>query len=296
MPSMSRDQFESLWNHFFFKMDNKLHIKIGSRDSEHSEKTVEIFYDPTQTITQVPETPKPQPAEAAAIQRIISPTAIVPLVFRRSSSTISGDLKLTVHPNGQFNLEPGSELGPATAVMGAIVGYTPQDSSNWLTQLVKQNRESEILELVQREYPEVKGLAVVPNVPFPSVWVTVPYLREKEPIALLSAGINKFLTLVLAAHNYKNGLLLIDEIENGTYYDRLPSLWTALHRVTKENNTQVFATTHSQECLKAALEIIRADEDAFSLIRLRRTNGDSMARQFVGRDMVSAIEQGIEIR
>jgi len=285
LANMSREQFESLWNHFFFKMEgSSRHIFISSRDSDRFETSVEIFYDPSQAIAQVPEIARADGADAAAIQRITPPTAIVPLVFRRSSPTIKSDLKATVLATGQIHLEPGPELGPATAVMGAIVGYT------------KQNRESEILELVQREYPEVKGLAVVPNVPFPSIWVSVPYLREKEPIALLSAGINKFLTLVLAAHNYRNGLLLIDEIENGTYYDRLPSLWTSLHRVAKENNSQIFATTHSLECLQAALEIIRADEDAFSLIRIRRTNGESTARQFVGRDLVSAIEEGIEVR
>ena len=60
-------------------------------------------------------------------------------------------------------MEPGPELGPVVAVLGAMVGYTPQDGSAWLSQLVKENRESEILELVQREYPEIKimGLAVI---------------------------------------------------------------------------------------------------------------------------------------
>src|SRR5271156_6785535 len=52
VPSMTREQFESLWNYFFFRMDNSLHIKLSSRDSDQSEKTVEIFYDPSQAVTQ----------------------------------------------------------------------------------------------------------------------------------------------------------------------------------------------------------------------------------------------------
>ncbi|HUO06399.1 MAG TPA: AAA family ATPase [Candidatus Binataceae bacterium] len=298
LPNMSREQFESLWNHFFFKRENTRHIIIASRDSAHFDRSVEIFFDPSQAITQTGPTTIPQGAEATAIQRIIPPTVIVPLVFVRSSPAITGPpLKATVLPNGQPVLEPGPELGPTTAVMGAIVGYQPQDSSAWFGQLITQNRESEILELVQREYPEVKALAVVPNPLGPaSIWVTVPYLRDKEPLALLSAGINKFVTLVLAAHIYKDGLLLIDEIENGSYFDRLSSLWAALHRVTKESNSQVFVTTHSLECLKAALNTIREDENDFSLIRIKRTNGDSTAKQLAGRDMISAIEEGVEIR
>ncbi len=292
---MTRDQFESLWNHFFFKLDPRRHIRIAFQNSEHLDSSVEIFYDPEQAITQVPELQGP--SEVAVIQRMTLPTSIIPLVFRRSSSTINGDLKATVLRGGQLHMEPGPELGPVAAAMGAMVGYTAQDGSTWLSTLVKQNRESEILELVQREYPEIKitGLAVV-GTPFPAIWASVPYLPEKIPINLLSSGVNKFVTLIVGAHFYRRGLLLVDEIETGTYYDRLPSLWTALHRISKENDNQVFATTHSYECLEAALEIIKADESEFSLIRVRRTNGESTAKQFVGRDVVSAIEEGVEIR
>jgi predicted ATPase len=295
---MSREQFESLWNHFFFRIDASRRIRIAFHNSDGIETAVEVFYDPEQAITQVPELSRPQgPTEVVAIQRITLPTAIVPLVFRRSSPTIAGDLKATVLFAGQLHMEPGPELGPVTAVMGAMVGYTSQDGSAWLAQLVKENRESEILELVQREYPEVKitGLAVIGS-PFPAIWASIPYLPEKIPISLLSSGINKFVTLIVAAHFYKRGLLLVDEIETGTYFDRLPSLWAALHRICKDNDNQVFATTHSYECLEAALEVIRADEKEFSLIRVRRSNGESTAKQFVGRDVVSAIEEGVEIR
>jgi AAA domain, putative AbiEii toxin, Type IV TA system len=282
----------------FFRLEANRHIRINLHNSDGIESAVEIFYDPEQAVTQVPEMLKPQgPSEVAAIQRITLPTAIIPLVFRRSSPTVSGDLKATVLLAGQLHMEPGPELGPATAVMGAMVGYTAQDGSAWLAQLVRQNRESEILELIQREYPEIKitSLAVIGN-PFPAIWASVPYLPEKLPIALLSSGINKFITLLVGAHFYKRGVLLVDEIETGTYFDRLPSLWTALHRVCKDNDNQVFATTHSYECLEAALEIIRADEKAFSLIRVRRSNGESTAKQFVGRDVISAVEEGVEIR
>jgi hypothetical protein len=293
---MSREQFEAIWNHFFFKLDTERIIKIAFHDSDGSNRSLQIFFDPKQSVTQTPEMLNPQGSlELAALRRIAPPTTIVPLVFRRVSQTIASDLKATVQLGGQLHLEPGSELGPTTAVMGAIVGYTAQDGSTWLTELVKQNREAEILELVKREYPEVLGLAVISD-PFPAIWVTLPYLTEKIPIGLVSSGINKFVTLIVAGHYYRHGLLLVDEIETGTYYDRLPSLWTALHRISKENDNQVFATTHSYECLEAALDIIRADEKEFSLIRVRRTNGTATAKQFVGRDVVSAIQEGVEVR
>lgn len=301
MGPMSRDQFESLWDNLFFGLEKDRHIVLDRTDSNHLETSLEIFYDPSQPVTQIPQQQPPSSngglaAELEATRRL-APTAIVPLVFRRKSLANQGDLKATVLPNGQLHLETGPELGPSIAVLGASVGYQPADSTSWFSSLVQQNRESEAIELVEREYPEVKGLALVQNTPFTAtLWVNVSYLKNKIPLSLLSAGVNKFVTLILAAHFYKSGVLLVDEIENHTYYARLPSLWTALHRIAVDNDTQIFATTHSQECLDAALEMIRADEEQFSLIRLRRENGKTTKRHLFGAAVASAIEEGIEIR
>lgn len=296
---MTREQFESLWVNCFYGLDQDRRIVFERRDSSGLDSSLVIFYDPSQPVTQLPSQPPPSQTSQTEteVARRLAPTAIVPLVFRRSSFSIQGDLRATVLPNGGLHLEPGPELGPASAVLGAGVGYQPADTTAWFSHLVQQNRESEVVELVQREYPEVRGLAIVQSGPFASsVWVTVPYLKNKIPLSLLSTGVNKFLTLVLAAHHYKKGIVLVDEIENGTYYTRLPSLWTALHRIAVDNDTQIFATTHSQECLDAAVEMIRADEEQFCLIRLRREDGKTLKRQLYGAAVASAIEEGIEIR
>ena len=52
----------------------------------------------------------------------------------------------------------------------------------------------------------------------------------------------------------KDGLILVDEIENGIHYEVLPELWKSIFAISHELNVQVFATTHSRECVFAALE------------------------------------------
>jgi hypothetical protein len=97
---MSREQFEALWNNFFFKMENERRIVIERQDSNHLGTSLEIFYDASQPVTQIPQMPQVAPAEAAAVQRIIPASAILPLVFRRSSPSVHGDLRATVLPGG----------------------------------------------------------------------------------------------------------------------------------------------------------------------------------------------------
>ncbi|WP_230685482.1 hypothetical protein, partial [Streptococcus pneumoniae] len=65
---------------------------------------------------------------------------------------------------------------------------------------------------------------------------------------------------------------------------------------TKECDGQIFASTHSWECLKAAVPTIHKDVDAFSLIRTTRGDSGCTAEVFRGRDVLSAIESDIEVR
>ena len=70
----------------------------------------------------------------------------------------------------------------------------------------------------------------------------------------------------------KDGLLLVDEIENGLHYSKLHEVWKTIDWLSREFNVQVFATTHSYECVvaaHAAFKFAKLDDD-FSLMRLQR--------------------------
>ncbi len=56
-------------------------------------------------------------------------------------------------------------------------------------------------------------------------------------------------------------ILLIDEIENGLYYEGLEDYWRGLFAVLEDQDVQFFATTHSQECMEAAHRAAKAREN-----------------------------------
>jgi AAA15 family ATPase/GTPase len=45
--------------------------------------------------------------------------------------------------------------------------------------------------------------------------------------------------------------LFLDEIENGIHYTQLDRLWQIILTLAEELTNQVFATTHSKECLES---------------------------------------------
>jgi len=134
------------------------------------------------------------------------------------------------------------------------------------------------------------------NAGIPMVYASVGSVREKIPLPLVSDGVNKFLSLLLAIETFSTGVVLIDEIENGFYYDRFETIWSTLLQFCKERNTQIFASTHSMECLTSFLPTIRNNEKDFSLLRMEREDGECSARVFNGRDFFSAIDQEFEVR
>lgn len=81
------------------------------------------------------------------------------------------------------------------------------------------------------------------------------------PSNLLGDGINKILSIIAALNELKNGILLIDEIDNGLHYSTLSILWKLVFQIAIENNNQLFITTHNYDVLKYLVDFIQSSPD-----------------------------------
>ena len=70
------------------------------------------------------------------------------------------------------------------------------------------------------------------------------------PINIMGDGIRRMLYIIASISDAANGMVFIDEIENGFYYSIQEDLWHLIFEAAYEYNVQVFATTHSEECVK----------------------------------------------
>ncbi len=110
-------------------------------------------------------------------------------------------------------------------------------------------------------------------------------------------GMSRLLGLSLAFVQCKDGLLLIDEIESGLHYSILPDVWKLIFKTAKELNVQVFATTHSKDCIEAFTQAAIDDEESEGmLIRLER-HGEKIVAKTIGEEMLAdAVDYGVEVR
>ncbi len=87
--------------------------------------------------------------------------------------------------------------------------------------------------------------------------VSIANKDEQLPLYNLGDGMLRALGISLALANTRDGILLIDEFENGLYYTVQPSIWKFLFQVAHRLNVQVFATTHSWDCIEAFQQATR---------------------------------------
>jgi AAA15 family ATPase/GTPase len=106
-------------------------------------------------------------------------------------------------------------------------------------------------------------------------------MRDKKPLiynnekwyslSLYGDGIKRFITMMSALYASRNGYLFLDEIENGIHYTNLDKLWEIILTVSKEQNVQVFATTHSKECIESYARVAkRLGDEEIGFIELGR--------------------------
>ena len=82
--------------------------------------------------------------------------------------------------------------------------------------------------------------------------------NEPVPLGSLGEGATRMLTIALSLASARGGFLLVDEIETGLHYTAHRALWRLVVETARRLNVQVFATTHSKDCLEA---IARLHED-----------------------------------
>ena len=105
--------------------------------------------------------------------------------------------------------------------------------------------------------------------------IRVPYITFKNksgryPLSVMGDGMNRILSIILGLVNSKDGVCLIDEIENGIYYKRQPELWDMICHLVKELNIQLFATTHSLDCIRN-FSASATDNSQFIRLEKRKT-------------------------
>jgi len=128
-------------------------------------------------------------------------------------------------------------------------------------------------------------------------YVVLNGLVRPVPLRALGDGLARFLGITISVALASRGFLLIDEFENGLHHSVQEKLWSFVFKVAREMNVQVFATTHSEDCVRAFA--IAANKDTASLgvmPKLVEHNGQIVAKQLMEEDVLAGAQGLVEMR
>ncbi len=111
-------------------------------------------------------------------------------------------------------------------------------------------------------------------------------------------GLHKYITFICLLLGSKDMIIFIDEIDMGIHYSQFDNLWDIILTISKQQNIQLFATTHSKECIESYCNVSKKlKEDDISFINLSKNKQDKPVAIVLDSGMFkSEIEQNHEVR
>lgn len=164
------------------------------------------------------------------------------------------------------------------------------------SELKAERNEGWLVEALRTLEPRLTGLQVLSYPDLPTLHGDVGLGRD-IPISLMGEGVQRVFAFAMAANAASGGALLIDEVENGLHYSVLGKVWTILGDLARKFDVQIFATTHSYECIQAAQAAFAGEHaNDLRLHRLEMVRGELNAITFDPEDLATAVDMEHEVR
>lgn len=181
--------------------------------------------------------------------------------------------------------------------------YVPSSSltidqlqSMW--EALKLNGESEsVMEVMYEFDPEIQDLDFLATIGDGSGHVKLKGLQQRVPLRTLGDGASRVFALAIAAASSRGDALLIDEIDTALHYTTMSRVWKMLFKFAEESNTQIFATTHSQDCVDAFANLVRDGIATSQKLSLQRVvKGEPKTISYSGDILLAAVKHEFEVR
>ena len=199
-----------------------------------------------------------------------------------------------IEGESMFPMLPAAVLLPADTEPGH-----DREAVRRLTELDTRVRRTELLPALQAVKPDLKFVTVRHVAGRSEIWCDVG-LAEPRPLFAMGRSVTSLARLVLAMAEAKGGIILVDEIANGFHHANLHLMWRTAIKAARRHDVQLFATTHSWECIHAAHRAVRksdAPDEELHLCRLEvDPQGNNRSVAYEPETLDFCLDQNIEVR
>ena len=203
----------------------------------------------------------------------------------------------TMEVNRGIHVMPADGVGivPATFAAPKLRHTHGKLASNFGAFQIER-QEISVLDFLDSIGPKVSALVPITLGDEVMLHAEVSNQKGLYPVNLLGEGALRALEIALSIAQIEEGVMLIDEVENGLHYTALSGFFDQLHQLSTRYDVQVFATTHSLECVKAAHLGLGPAGEKFTYHRIGQRQGKARAVYYDDEMLRTAFDLGLEIR
>lgn len=168
---------------------------------------------------------------------------------------------------------------------------------------ITEGREGEVVETMRILEPSLRGIFFLSGHESPRFGGRGGILAEfgrggrRTPLGTHGGGMYRLLKLSLSLVRCGGGVLLVDEIDTGLHYSIMGDMWRLVTEAARRTGVQVFATTHSSDCVRGLAWLCENHPELAGEMSLQKI--DSQLEQAVALDaekIMLATNQGMEVR
>jgi hypothetical protein len=300
------------WDGLFHALNTQKTIALEGEDETHHRRIIKIRQvRELGELSRIFQTiPSQQPDGGQPVSPAISGAPVEPakqlmlssefarvLEWEHVQDNKSSKYYLVITPLGMQITTPPAPPFPAI-FQSARLGVSPRERAERFGRLQLLGRKNLLLKALRSIEPRLKDISEIFSGGQPLLYGALENTEYLLPLQFMGEGMVRLADLILNLVNVSNGVLLVDEIETGFHYSVLPKVWQTIAEAGRERNTQVFATTHSRECVVAAHQAFSENGTYdFQLFRLELNSGGEIQAVACDRESLEAIiEQEWEVR
>ncbi len=196
---------------------------------------------------------------------------------------------------------PRKQVHPTKFV--ATESLRPHEMASAWNGVEVQRREEEVVEtmrILEEDLDSIRflpGDGIGPRGGTPGIVFGVRSEDKRFPIGSYGDGMRRLLALSLSLMSAEGGFLLVDEIDTGLHWSVMERMWRLVVETAIESSIQVFATTHSLDCILGLASVLETQSDlrdSVTVQKIARVIDHGVS--FDGDSIIVAKDLDIELR
>jgi predicted ATPase len=174
-----------------------------------------------------------------------------------------------------------------------VIGTEAETSADLWERIVLTAEETKATDALRVIEPDIDRIAAGTQ----GFFVRMASSEQRIPLGSMGDGIRRMLNLAINLATAANGTLIVDEIDTGLHHSVMTRMWRLVVETARRLNVQVFATTHSDDCVRSLARLFEETPEYGAEVALHRVvRGATSTVLYTAEEIQAATAAHIEVR